>query len=323
MIVVTTTANFAYFTGVWLETYERFKAFVKCGDYTAVVVPALDADRLSGRVYSYKDGEDPAEALKAAAAPCGDEEVLIDGGTTLRHFEVVKRALPKARFGLADDLIKKLRSVKRADEVEKIRTAASLIREVINGLELNAGVTERQVAARIYLELSERGLAPGPILVQFGANTSLPHQEPTNKKLQRGEAVVVDVSASYGGYFADLTKSLFFGEPTPLYTHVYQTVEEAQRAAIGAARPGAVAKEVDRAARSVIEKAGYGPFFIHRTGHGLGVEVHEAPDISPDSGDVLVPGMVFTVEPGVYIPGKFGVRLEADVHLGEPGPEVL
>ncbi|MEZ0319969.1 MAG: aminopeptidase P family protein [Pyrobaculum sp.] len=323
MIIVTTTANFAYFTGVWIETYERFKAFVKCGDYAAVVVPALDAERLAGRVYSYKDGEDPAEALKAAAAPCGDEEVLVDGGTTLKHFEVLKRAFPKARFGFADDLLKKLRAVKRADEVEKIKTAASLIKEVINSLVLDVGVTERQVAARIYLELSERGLAPGPVLVQFGVNTALPHQEPTKKRLQRGEAVVIDVSAAYGGYFADLTKSLFFGETAPLYADVYQIVEEAQRAAISAARPGAAAKEVDRAARSVIEKAGYGPFFIHRTGHGLGLEVHEAPDISPASDDVLNPGMVFTIEPGVYIPGKFGVRLEVDVHLGDSGPEVL
>jgi Xaa-Pro dipeptidase len=323
MILATTTVNFAYLTGVWLETYERFKAAVKCGSRLAVVVPALDAERLSGEVYSYRDGEDPAEALRQAAAGCDASVIYIDGGTTLRHFEIVKRAFPMAEYKLGDHIFREWRMVKRRDEVEKIRVAASAIRRVLEELELAPGVSERQTAARIYLALYEAGLSPGPILVQFGSNTALPHQEPTDKKLRRGDAVVIDVSAAYQGYFGDLTKSFFYGEAPEEYKTVYAAVEEAQRAALQSARPGASAGEVDRAARSVIETRGYGPYFIHRTGHGLGLEIHEAPDISPGSRDVLKPGAVFTIEPGIYLPGKFGVRLEIDVHITDQGAEVL
>jgi len=195
--------------------------------------------------------------------------------------------------------------------------AARRIRRVLDALELAQDVTERQTAARIYLALYEAGLRPGPILVQFGSNTALPHQEPTDKKLRRGDAVVIDVSAAYEGYYADLTNSFIYGEPPRKYLEVHQAVEKAQAEAIKAAAPGVQASEVDKAARSTIEAAGYGPYFIHRTGHGLGLEIHEAPDISPSSQDVLERGMVFTVEPGIYIPRAFGVRLEVDVHLGE------
>jgi Xaa-Pro dipeptidase len=323
MILATTTVNFAYLTGVWLETYERFKAAVKCGSRLAVVVPALDAERLSGEVYPYRDGEDPAEALRQAAAGCDASVIYIDGGTTLRHFEIVKRAFPGAEYRLGDHIFREWRMVKRRDEVEKIRAAASAIRRVVEGLELAPGVSERQAAARIYLALYEAGLSPGPILVQFGPNTALPHQEPTDKRLRRGDAVVIDVSAAYQDYFGDLTKSFFYGEAPEEYKAVYAAVEEAQRAALQSARPGASAGAVDRAARSVIETRGYGPYFIHRTGHGLGLEIHEAPDVSPGSRDVLKPGAVFTIEPGIYLPGKFGVRLEIDVHITDQGAEVL
>jgi Xaa-Pro dipeptidase len=323
MILATTTVNFAYLTGVWLETYERFKAAVKCGSRLAVVVPALDAERLSGEVYPYRDGEDPAEALRQAAAGCDASVIYIDGGTTLRHFEIVKRTFPMAEYRLGDHIFREWRMVKRRDEVEKIRVAASAIRRVLEELELAPDVSERQTAARIYLALYEAGLSPGPILVQFGPNTALPHQEPTDKKLRRGDAVVIDVSAAYQGYFGDLTKSFFYGEAPEEYKAVYAAVEEAQRAALQSARPGASAGEVDRAARSVIETRGYGPYFIHRTGHGLGLEIHEAPDVSPGSKDVLKPGAVFTIEPGIYLPGKFGVRLEINVHITDQGAEVL
>jgi Xaa-Pro aminopeptidase len=323
MIIATTAANFAYLTGVWLETYERFKAAVKCGGRTAAVVPALDAERLTGEVYAYRDGEDPAEALRQAVAGCDASVVYIDGGTTLRHFEIVKRAFPRAEYRLADHIFREWRAVKRKDEVEKIKTAASVIRRVVDELELAPGTSERQAAARIYLSLYEAGLSPGPILVQFGPNTALPHQGPTEKKLRRGDAVVIDVSAAYQGYFGDLTKSFFYGEAPEEYKAACAAVEEAQRAALQAARPNTPAGAVDIAARSVLEARGYGPYFIHRTGHGLGLEIHEAPDVSPGSEDVLKPGMVFTIEPGIYLLGKFGIRLEIDVYLGEHGPEVL
>lgn len=323
MIIATTTVNFAYFTGAWVETFERFKAAVKCGDYSAAVVPQLDAERVGGNVFAYKDGEDPAEALRKATSRCDSSVVYVDGGTTLRHFEIIKRALPNAEFRLADEILREYRSVKRGDEIEKIKTAATKIRKVLEAVELTPGITEREVAFKIYSMLYEEGLHPGPILVQFGPNTALPHLEPTEKKLHRDEAVVLDISASYRGYYGDLTTSFFFGEAPPQYAEIYNTVKEAQATALASAKPGVGAAEVDKAARAVIEARGYGRYFIHRTGHGLGLEIHEAPDISPNSPDVLKPGMVFTIEPGIYLPGKFGVRLEIDVVVEKDGAHPL
>ncbi|MGC9130649.1 MAG: M24 family metallopeptidase [Pyrobaculum sp.] len=323
MIVATTTVNFAYLTGVWVESYERFKAAVKCGGRVAVVVPALDAGRLGGEVYAYRDGEDPALVLRDAARGCPQEVVYVDGGTTLRHFEIIKRAFPHAEFRLADDLLREMRAVKREEEIERIRTAVAKIRGVLEAVELSPGVTEREVAFRIYGALYNAGLQPGPILAQFGANTAVPHQEPTDKRLQVGEAVVLDVAASYRGYFGDLTNSFFYGDAPPQYAELLEIVREAQQAALRSAAPGVAAREVDAAARRVIEEGGYGRYFIHRTGHGLGLEIHEAPDISPGSGEVLRPGMVFTIEPGIYLPGRYGARLEIDVVVREKGAEIL
>ena len=325
MIIATTTANFTYFTGVKLETYERFKAVIKCGDYIAVVIPAVDAGRVkSGEVFLYKDGEDPAEILKKAAAGCQNAEVVyIDGGTTLRHFEIIKRALGAVDYRIADDLLYTLRAVKREEEVVYIREAARRIREVVDLIELQQGRSEADLALEIKRVLVERGLEPGPVLVQFGVNTAYPHQGPTGKKLQFGEAVVLDVSASYRGYYGDLTFSFFYGEEPPLYREIYDAVKEAQERAIAAIRPGVYASEVDSAARSFISQRGYGQFFIHRTGHGLGLEIHEPPDVSPNSPHVLMPGMVFTIEPGIYIPDKYGVRLEVDVYLSHSGVHIL
>ncbi|MFN3805191.1 MAG: M24 family metallopeptidase [Pyrobaculum sp.] len=317
MIIATSTVNFAYLTGIWLETYERFKAAVKCGSRTIIVAPALE--KIEG--YTYRDGEDPAEALKKAIAHCGEEVAYVDENTTFLHLEVIRRALPPGVVVKMANF-KDMRAVKREDEVTKIKTAAERIREVLNGLELREGTTERRAAAAIYAALYERGLRPGPVLVQFGVNTARPHQEPTDKRLQRGEAVVVDISAAHGGYYADLTASFWHGDPPEGYREILHVVKKAQEAALAAARPGARGSEVDKAAREAIERAGYGRYFIHRTGHGLGLEIHEKPDIAPNSSDVLTEGMVFTIEPGVYTP-EFGVRLEVDVVMRKNGVEVL
>ncbi|MFN7105052.1 MAG: M24 family metallopeptidase [Pyrobaculum sp.] len=317
MIIATSTVNFAYLTGIWLETYERFKAAVRCDNGMSIVAPALE--KIEG--FTYRDGEDPAEALKKAVAHCGGEVAYVDENATFLHLEVIKRALPPgAVIKMAN--FRDMRAVKKEEEVAKIKTAAGKIREVLNSLELREGTTERQAAAAIYAALYERGLRPGPVLVQFGINTARPHQESTDKKLQVGEAAVVDISAAYGGYYADLTTSFWHGNPPERYKEILHVVKKAQEAALAAARPGARASEVDKAAREAIERAGYGQYFIHRTGHGLGLEIHERPDVAPNSGDILTEGMVFTIEPGIYTP-EFGVRLEIDVVVTRGGVEIL
>lgn len=327
MLIITAPANIKYFSGVELETYERFSALVLCRDgKSAFVAPKLDEGRIRGLVFSYADGEDPAEALRKAAEVCGgDRQVEVDGGTTARRLEVIKRALGTTEYKIADEYIYARRAVKREDEIEKIKRAARAVREVVEeaGAELKAGATERSTAARVYLGLIERGLEPGPILVQFGENTALPHQGPTNKRLSEGDAVIIDVTAAYQGYYGDITRSLAFRGKPEGYEDVHEAVREAQAAAIRAARTGVAAREVDAAARAALRAKGFAEYFVHRTGHGLGVEFHERPDISPASDEVLQDGNVFTIEPGVYLPGRFGVRIEDDVALVGGAAEIL
>lgn len=325
MLVVTNPVNIRYFAGVELEAYERFAALVICNAGRAFVVPKLDEARVPGPAFAYSDGEDPADALRRAAEMCGDREVEVDGSTTLRAWEVIKRALGVTAYKIADDYINSLRSVKRPEEVERIAKAAEIIKEVVAEAyaELRPGISEREAAASIYLKLVEKGLRPGPILVQFGENTALPHQSPTSRKLGEGDVVIIDVTAAYDGYYADITRTFAFrGEPAG-FQEVYAAVSEAQRAAIATARPGVSAGEVDEAARSALRRHGLGQYFVHRTGHGLGLEFHEAPNIAPGEPYKLRAGNVFTIEPGVYLRGRFGVRIEDDVVVEDKGSRVL
>ena len=325
MLIVTSPVNIRYFAGVELEAYERFAALIICGARRAFVVPKLDEGRVPGPSFAYSDGEDPANALRKAVEICGDREVEIDGGTTLRAWEIVKRALGISTYKIADDYINNLRAVKKPEEVDRIAKAAEAIREIIAEAyaELRPGVSEREAAASIYLKLVERGLQPGPILVQFGENTALPHQGPTGRRLREGDVVIIDVTAAYEGYYGDITRTFAFrGEPAG-FREIFGAVSEAQMAAIAMAKPGVSAGEVDEAARSALRNRGLDRYFVHRTGHGLGLEFHEAPNIAPGERYELKPGNVFTVEPGVYLQGRFGVRIEDDVVIDDRGARIL
>ncbi|MEL9991631.1 MAG: Xaa-Pro peptidase family protein [Thermoproteus sp.] len=325
MLVLTSPVNIYYFSGVKLETYERFAALILCKDRAIFVVPKLDEGRVPRPSYTYADGEDPAGALRRAVQDCGGGEIEVDGSTTLRAWEVFRRALGEVKYRIADGYIYERRAVKRPDEVEKIAEAARRIKRVIDEIsaELSQGISEREAAARIYLKLVEEGLEPGPILVQFGENTALPHQGPTERKLREGDVVIIDVTAAYMGYYGDITRTFAFRAPPRGFEEVYEAVLEAQRAAISAVRPGRRAGEVDEASRAALRARGLDGYFIHRTGHGLGLEFHEAPNIAPGGNYVLRTGNVFTIEPGVYLPGRFGVRIEDDIVVEESGGRVL
>jgi Xaa-Pro aminopeptidase len=160
------------------------------------------------------------------------------------------------------------------------------------------------------------------IIVASGPNGAFPHHHSGSRRLQAGDAVVIDIGGRLEGYSSDITRMAFVGEPTDRYREIHAIVEQALQAGLAAARPGAVAADVDRASRSVIEAAGYGEYFVHRTGHGLGLSTHERPYIRADvTGEVLREGTVFSVEPGIYLPGEFGVRLEEIVTLTADGCE--
>jgi Xaa-Pro aminopeptidase len=189
---------------------------------------------------------------------------------------------------------------------------------------IQPGVSESSISFEIEKTIKQSGGESVPFcLVLSGSNSALPHGETSNRKIDKKDVVLMDVGAVYEGYYADLTRTVFVGEATKIQRKIYETVLKAQEAAIKTIKPGVKAEQVDMAARKIIEDSGYGKYFTHRTGHGLGLDVHEEPYITLGNKTVLKSGMTFTIEPGIYFPGKFGVRIEDDISVSKTQGELL
>jgi Xaa-Pro aminopeptidase len=249
------------------------------------------------------------------------------------HLNVAQlRFLEAATSGGTDlvasrERVERLRMVKDHEEIEQLRRAASGLRKVLEGWmkRIEPGALEQDLAAELDYGLRRFGYERNAFetIVASGPRSALPHGRPTARRLESGDAVVVDFGGMMGGYASDVTRTFAVGSPPEELRSLYEIVATAQQAAIETARPGVRAEEVDRTARQVIERSGLGDHFGHGTGHGLGLEVHEAPWIRRGSSVYLEPGMVFTVEPGIYLPERFGVRLEDDLLVTERGAELL
>jgi Xaa-Pro aminopeptidase len=235
--------------------------------------------------------------------------------------------LPKLEIVPTSGLVERLRQIKDKHEVAQIRQAVWYAEKAFGVLRatLRAEKTEKQVCDELEHQLRTFGARSSgfPTIVAVGPRAALPHAYPTDRRIGSSDFVLVDWGADQGLYKSDLTRVLVTGRISPKLQRVYRVVLNAQRKAIAAIRPGVAAKEVDRAARQVIAKAGLGRYFGHGLGHGLGLEVHEGPRLGANSRAVLKPGMVVTVEPGVYLPGWGGVRIEDDVLVTRSGHEAL
>jgi Xaa-Pro aminopeptidase len=223
--------------------------------------------------------------------------------------------------------VEKLRRVKDAQELAAMEASARMIAGVLDAVIewIKPGMTEREVAwhlAKLANEAGAEGLS-FPSIIASGPNSSLPHAVPSGRRLVEGEPLVMDVGVILGGYCSDMTRTVFIGEPADPFKMVYSVVRRAQKAALDVLRAGVVARDVDRVARKVIEEAGFGDYFGHGLGHGVGLAVHEAPRLNPHDSTVLEEGMVVTVEPGIYLPGKGGVRLEETVVVEAQGPRII
>ena len=219
------------------------------------------------------------------------------------------------------------RMCKDAEELSAMRESSRLNDKVLEKLmsTVRAGETERQLAER-YVEIARSMGAAGysfKPLVCFGANCAEPHHDSDDTPLKEGDSIIFDVGLDLNHAMSDMTRTMFFGAPTGEMKRVYELVRRANLAGKAAVKPGARLCDVDNAARRVIEEAGYGEYFIHRTGHGIGLEVHEPPDVSAACERPLEPGMIFSIEPGIYLSGKFGVRIEDLVTVTQDGCEVL
>jgi Xaa-Pro aminopeptidase len=245
----------------------------------------------------------------------------------VREFKALTKLLAPIRLVEADGLIAPYRAVKDKGEIATIRKAIQVAERAFEKVRrwLKPGLTERAIAARLVYEMQRLG-AQGetfPSIVAAGPNASLPHYEPGARKLRRDEPLLIDWGAHVDWYGSDLTRVIWLGSIPPRIRKIFGVVRDAHDRAIEAVRPGITAHELDHVAREVIRKAGYGKLFNHALGHGLGLVAHEIPRVGKGTRTALEPGMVITIEPGIYIPGVGGVRLEDDILVTDTGHEVL
>ncbi|MFF9125133.1 M24 family metallopeptidase [Streptomyces sp. NPDC014889] len=310
---------------VWLTGYaptavtERLTLLVlAAGREPVLVVPALeapDAAKAAGAsalaLREWTDGTDPY-AVTAALLDDGGRFGISDNTWAL-HLLALQQALPGTSYASLTEALPMLRAVKDAAEVELLAAAgaaADAAFEEIRTVRFS-GRRESEVAADLAGLLRRFGHSQVDFtIVGSGPNGANPHHEVGDRVIERGDMVVLDFGGLKDGYGSDTTRTVHVGEPTEEERRVHDIVREAQEAGFRAVRPGVSCQEVDRAARAVIDRAGYGEFFIHRTGHGIGVTTHEPPYMIEGEEQPLVPGMCFSVEPGIYLPGRFGVRIE-------------
>jgi len=328
--------NLLYLTGAGFHSTERSLVgfFPTQGD-PVMVIPTLECTKIRDtapypiRFLTWDDGEGPDAALAEAVGELGLEDGRLGvEALTMRFQELrsIERHAPGVRIDAADPVLFAARGHKDRSEVEQLRRAVSIseqaLAETLAAIE--PGMTESAIANRLKLEILAAGGEPSFALVQGGETSAKPHAEGGDRRVQPGEPLLIDWGAMYGGYSADITRTFVMaGDPDPRLAEIHQVVAAANLAGRPASGPGVPAQEVDRAARRVIDRAGYGEFFIHRTGHGLGLDVHEDPYIVEGNTAPLEVGNVFTVEPGIYIEGLGGVRIEDNVVITEDGAETL
>jgi Xaa-Pro dipeptidase len=326
--------NLYYLTGLEFKLGDRptLSLFIP-GRRPALILPVLEtlkAEELDVQIFPWRDDAGYESAFKQAGAELGLDGMRI--GVEAFTMRVVERNLLAGMAGTgdlvpADSVPGKLRIRKDSSEIEIIRKAANIAQKALLATldDFKPGMTERQLAARIkiaLLEANSEDMAFSP-LISSGPNCANPHGSPTDRPVMPGDMLLFDWGAVFDHYISDITRTFPVGQVDPEMRTVYQLVQEANAAGRAAARPGVTSHQVDTAVREVIEKGGYGEFFFHRNGHGIGLEVHEHPDIVQGSQLVLEPGMTFTIEPGVYLASKNGVRIEDDVVVTEDGCESL
>ena len=249
------------------------------------------------------------------------------GALSVESYHRLRYLLPRVSLIPLSDPIAVLRARKEPEEIDKIRAAIRIASESFLDIlpRIQPGVREKTLGDLLEIRMRRRGgeASSFPAIVASGPRGALPHGKPSEKRLEKKEFVVIDFGAVHQGYHSDETKTLILGRPDPTQKRIYDLVRKAQERAIRAVRPGVSARRIDAAAREVISRAGYGKFFGHGTGHGIGLAVHEPPTLSPRGSGVVKEGMVFSIEPGIYLPGWGGVRLEDLVLVTSRGCEVL
>lgn len=327
-LVVTPGPDMAYLCGHTPPMTERLTALVlAAGAQPAMLVPALergDAERSAAagalRMLDWADGTDPYELAAGLLAP-GGRYGIADSAWSL-HLLNLQRARPDSGYTAFTDALPMLRAVKDDAELDRLAVAGAAADATFAEVRSTrfAGRSEHEIAADLARLLREYGHEQVDFtIVGSGPNGADPHHEAGDRIIEPGDAVVLDFGGLCAGYGSDTTRTVSVGEPEPAVREVYEVVRAAQQAAFEAVRPGVACEHIDHVARRVIADAGYGDYFIHRVGHGIGMTTHEPPYLVAGETQPLVPGMCFSIEPGIYLPGRFGVRIEDIVTVTNDG----
>ena len=298
----------------------------------AFLMPSVNAEGVREQtkipMHCWNDEIGPEQALKEALSgtdTINAKHIAIDEAMRSHFALLLLESLSNPTYEFTASTVGALRMRKDQDEFVNLKENALIDdRAMLTGFAaIKEGVSEIEIGEAINKHFISEGTKPQFCIVGSGPNGAFPHHHTGDRKVKQGDAVLIDIGGRKGTFPSDMTRMSVLGEPPEGYLEIHEIVERAVQAALSVAKPGVMAKEVDAAARNVIAEAGYGEFFVHRTGHGLGIDIHEPPYITATSEVVLDEGMVFSIEPGIYLQGKFGVRLEEIVILRNDGPEIL
>lgn len=334
-------ANLSYLSGLSFHHGKRLTLAIIPADGATpcFVLPALERSKceagslIAMRYFPWSDADGPRAALAeavAAAFPDGlaGRELAVEF-TSMRVMELraLEEAVPGLRVADATAMMAELRMAKDEQELAAIEQAVRIVEAALKRTieQIRVGMTERELSRICADEIVAAGADSESFenIVASGPNAANPHHSNSDRAFQPGDLIIIDCGARYGGYISDITRTVALGEPSEEARRIYDLVLRANEAGRRAARPEATGAEIDAAARGVIEAGGYGQYFIHRTGHGYGLETHELPNIVAGSDEPLAPGTTFTIEPGIYLPGVTGVRIEDDMVITADGARSL
>ncbi|NLB74838.1 MAG: aminopeptidase P family protein [Firmicutes bacterium] len=330
----TASPNLLYMTGFSEGQMPRFLSLLVLACHEPVfLVPALYEEQIREKTWvdtivPWADGEDPFSKMRSLLCSKNLESSTIAVDDTLWSIFLLnlQERLPKAGFVSGGKYMKPLRRIKSLYEKELMMRIGAITDDVMEKTIafIEPGISELCIVDFIQSELRLMGAGPSTAepIVGSGPYSAQPHYRPTTEKLiQQGDAVVLDFGGTLNHYHSDMTRTVFVGEPDKEFQEIYDIVRKAHDAAMAFAKPGVKCEDIDSVARHVITESGYGEYFIHRTGHGIGLEVHEEPYVVQGNTAVLEPGMAFSIEPGIYIPGRYGVRIEDCVIVCDSGIE--
>lgn len=332
-MLITSPKHVYYLTGFATDPHERFLGLLLAqGEEALLLLPELDyeaahADSTVKNIHTHSDTDNAYEIL-SKLMPRGIRHLGVEkDDISVQRFEAICEAVGATTYSDIGSPLREMRAIKTPGEIMRMKRAAHIVEEVLRvGVsKVEPGVTEIELVAELEYQMKKLG-AQGPsfeTMVLSGAKSALPHGTPDNRKVGEGELLLFDLGVYAEGYASDITRTFAVGDISDEIRGIYGTVLDANLKAIEAIRPGVTFSSLDRVARESIERAGYGPYFNHRLGHGLGMDIHEYPSIHGRNEDLLLAGMVFTVEPGIYVPSVGGVRIEDDVLVTQDGVEIL